>query len=181
MRCLFVCFYLIILSITANAQIYQCKDGSLTLTGDAPLEKIVAKSSTLEGLIALNSNEFNFRQNMNNFTFSQGQKQKKHAEEKYWETDQYPYAQYKGKITDDVDLSQEGTYEVTTSGTFTLHGVSNKIKVPGTVTVKDDQLHIEATFEVKLPDYNITVPEMMFMKVSEAFEVKVDAALTQKN
>jgi len=60
-----------------------------------------------------------------------------HFNENYVESDKFPYATFKGKITDDVDLSKDGTYNVSVSGDFTVHGVTNRERFPARSSSKE--------------------------------------------
>lgn len=162
------------LSFTLKAQIIECKDGSLRLVGTAPKETIVAESKTLKGKFDLEGKEFNFRQNLNNFAFSQGSLQKKDAEEVYWETHKYPNATLKGKIINEVDLTKDGSYDLTGVGTFSIHGVERELKFPVKLTMDKGKAAINCKFEIYLSDHDIRIPRLVALKVAEAFEVNVE-------
>jgi hypothetical protein len=74
------------LSTIVQGQIYSGQKGLVKLKGEAPNETITAESTTLVGKLDVTSRRFNFKQPLNSFTFSQGDLQKKHAEESYWGT-----------------------------------------------------------------------------------------------
>src|SRR5688572_15513149 len=98
----FVFVVLMIMASVANAQIYSGQKGQIKLAGEAPQETITAESTSLVGKLDLASKKFNFKQAMNTFSFSQGDLQKKHAEETFWEVDKYPNATFSGSIINDT-------------------------------------------------------------------------------
>jgi hypothetical protein len=159
--------------IVLNAQIYQSSDGEISLKGVAPKETITALSKHLKGKLDPSTREFNFRQSLSHFSFSQGEMQKKDAEEVYWEIHKYPNASFKGKIINDVDLTQPGIHRVTAQGVLSMHGVDKDVKIPALVKVTGSLAQVSASFEVFLSDYNIKIPRLVVLKVSEKFEVKV--------
>lgn len=169
--CLLLCF-------PSYSQLFSGTKGEITLKGEAPLEVITAKSNTLKGKIDATTRKFNFRQTLTSFSFSQGDMQKKDAEDMYWETDKYPYASFRGIILNAIDLTKDGTYHVTSKGTFTLHGVSKEMKINGVLTVKNGSIDLKSTFKIYLTDFKIKIPRLMIMKVSEEFEVAVSLNLT---
>lgn len=65
----------------AQAQIWSGQKGKVRLRGEAPQEIITAESAALVGKLDISSKKFNFKQPLNTFSFSQGELQKKHAEE----------------------------------------------------------------------------------------------------
>lgn len=175
----FLLLILIIIPVSGiRAQVFNGKNGSVKLLGKAPKETITASSQTLRAKIDIASREFNFRQNLNQFAFSQGDLQKKDAEEMYWETDKYPNADFKGKIINDVDLSKDGTYNVTAVGKFSMHGVAKDVKVPATIKVSNGILSLNSKLKIFLSDYNIKIPRLVVLKVAEEFEADISLTLT---
>ncbi|MGE5496542.1 MAG: YceI family protein [Syntrophothermus sp.] len=98
----------------------------------------------------------------------------RHMRENYLETDKYPMAVFKGKLIR-ADQQQGGAYDVTAQGDMTIHGVTKPITVKGTLTPSEaGGYRISSRFELKLPDYNIPVPQMMFLKISEVMKMELD-------
>lgn len=171
---------LYIVTTGVHAQIYESREAKVTLMGKAPKEVITARSQTLKAKLNAATREFIFRQSLNDFLFSQGNIQKKDAEKSYWETHKYPYAEFKGKIVSDVDLTKDGLHKVTCIGLFSLHGVEKEIKVSGEIVVKGNAMAIRSNFRIFLSDYNIEIPRLMTLKVAEEFGCAVNIRLSKK-
>ena len=105
-----------------------------------------------------------------------------HFNEKYMESDKFTKSDFKGKITNpaDVNFTKDGTYKVTVAGKMSMHGNTNDVSVPGTVTVSGKKVTLEAKFKVKLEDYKILVPAVVGDKVAKEAQVNLDAELTQQ-
>lgn len=161
------------ITIHASAQLFVGKAGNVNLKGVAAIETITAQSATLTGSLNTTTLDFSFKQPLNNFAFSKGSLQKQHAEENYWEIEDYPNATYKGKIINEVNLKIDGKYQVTVKGVFSIHGVSKDLKIPAILEVKNNVIHIDALYKVFLSDYKIKIPRLMTQKVSDEFEVKI--------
>ena len=75
----------------------------------------------------------------------------------YLDTQQYPTARLVGKITnlEDIDFSQNGSYDAVIEGELTIKGVTNDINEKGTVTVNGSRVTAESVFQVILADYGI--------------------------
>ncbi|GHN01178.1 hypothetical protein WSM22_26670 [Cytophagales bacterium WSM2-2] len=157
----------------AKAQLYSGQKGVVKLAGEAPKETITAESSSLVGKLDLAAKKFNFRQPLNGFLFSQGELQKKHAEENFWEIDKFPNATFSGEIINDTDLSKDGTYQVTVRGKFSLHGVEKELKFPAVITVQGNTATVTSKFSVFLSDFNIKIPRLVALKVAPEFTVDV--------
>ncbi len=172
-------FLITTLYLQGYSQVYSGKNGSVNLLGKAPKETITAKSKALMGKLDAASREFNFRQNLSQFAFSQGDMQKKDAEEMYWQTDKYPYADFQGKIINSIDLSKNGTYDVTAIGSFRMHGVVKELKIPAQVQVKDGTMEVSSTFNIFLSDFDIEIPRLVALKVAEEFQASISLTLTR--
>jgi polyisoprenoid-binding protein YceI len=164
------------LSTIVQGQIYSGQKGLVKLKGEAPNETITAESTTLVGKLDVTSRRFNFKQPLNSFTFSQGDLQKKHAEESYWEISRYPSATFSGEIINDFVITKNGEQNVTVKGKFTMHGVEKELKIPGVIRVENNTITITSKFSVYFSDYNIKIPRLVSLKVAQEFTV--DLTLT---
>ncbi|MGE5457825.1 MAG: YceI family protein [Methanococcaceae archaeon] len=97
----------------------------------------------------------------------------RHMREEYLETDKYPLTTFKGKIIK-ADKISEGNFKVLAEGDLTIHGVTKKVQTIGQISNIGNGFHITSKFEVRLPDYNIEVPTMMFLKISEIIKLDLD-------
>jgi polyisoprenoid-binding protein YceI len=94
--------------------------------------------------------------------------------ENYLHTDKYPYTYYKGKITSSQKLD-DSTFAVVTSGTIFIHGIEKPLSVQGTVKRTAENIYrIVTKFQVKLTDFNIKIPSIMFYKINENMQLVLD-------
>lgn len=163
----------------SEAQIYSCQKGAINLLGEAPNETITAKSEGLAGKLDVATRKFNFRADMNTFSFSQGDLQTQHAKQSYFESQKYPYATFAGEITNDIDLKSNGIYQVTVRGKFSLHGVDREMKIPATIDVSNGTVVIATEFKVFLSDHNIKIPRLVSAKVAPEFLVKINTKMAK--
>ena len=105
-----------------------------------------------------------------------------HFNENYMESDKFPKSEFKGKITNiaDVNFSKDGVYNVTVAGKLTIHGTTQEVSVPGTITVKGKDATAKAKFDVVLEKYGIKVPGVVADKVAKEAVITIDAVLTLK-
>lgn len=100
-----------------------------------------------------------------------------HFNENYLESDKYPEASFSGKLNgfDKNELSNEKqTYEA--EGKMTIHGVTQKVKLPVTLCLNQDGgVQLDSSFMVKLEDYKIKIPQIVFVKISEEAKVTLKA------
>ena len=64
-------------------------------------------------------------------------------------------------------------------GTLTLGGVKKSISIPATGTTENGALHVLGSYELKMTDYDLTPPSLMFgrIKVRDDVTVKFDLML----
>jgi polyisoprenoid-binding protein YceI len=98
----------------------------------------------------------------------------KHMKEKYLEVDKFETAILKVEQLkiDKTILSQETETKIGFSGTLVLHGISKAVH--GDIFVKkvNSQIQISSNFQIKLSDFNITVPSFAGIKVADSVEIK---------
>lgn len=98
---------------------------------------------------------------------------KEHFNEKYLESEKFPKATFSGKVS---GFSKEisGVQNATAKGKMTIHGVSREIEVPGTITLEGGKVVVKAVFKIKLADYAVTIPQLLWKNIAEEVEVKID-------
>ena len=102
---------------------------------------------------------------------------KEHFNEKYMESEKYPRAKFQGTITG-FDPAKAGVQIVNITGKLTLHGQTNHVTVKGTLEKTNDVINAEAKFIVKLDDYKITIPRLLWQNIAE--QVEITASFTYK-
>jgi polyisoprenoid-binding protein YceI len=105
----------------------------------------------------------------------------KHMRENHLETAKYPRAVFDGISVHGpagARLEPGKTATIDVEGTFTLHGVSRRLRIYAEATYEPKagggRIAFHATFPVALADYGISRPEFLFLKLSETQQVRVD-------
>ena len=179
MKTSFVFFILLLAAqFRSSAQpIFLGTNDSVSFFSATPIEDIDARTGQAVGAVNQSTKDVFFKVPMKSFVFKKALMQE-HFNENYVESDKFPYATFKGKITDDVDLSKDGTYTVSVSGDFTIHGVTKPRTIPGTIIVKGNTMEVKSAFDVKLADHDITIPTIVAKQIAEVVSVKVHGSLT---
>ncbi len=166
---------------TTYAQKYMTRTGKVTFFSSTPLENIEAFNNETAAVLDPATGDFVFQVPVKSFRFEKALMQE-HFNENYMESGKYPKAEYKGKITDldKINFSKNGTYNVTTKGKLTIHGVSRDVTLPATVTVKDKTVMVNSEFKVKPQDYDIKIPGLVENKIAKEIEVTVNSILEKK-
>ncbi|MCL6258859.1 YceI family protein [Aquiflexum sp. TKW24L] len=180
---------LLILALTMNflmlpvetfAQAFKTESGTVEFLSKASLNEFTGVSNTLNGLVDLDKNMFDFFIDLNTIKTGIGLRDK-HMRENYLETKKFPFAEFTGKIDALPNLTKGQSQNVTAKGKFKIHGVEREISVPGKLTmVSENEMKLEAKFKVMLSDYNIDIPTVVFYELSEEQVVTIEAILKKK-
>jgi polyisoprenoid-binding protein YceI len=168
-------------AIGAYAQKYMTRTGKVSFFSATSLENIEAFNNEVASVLDAKTGDVVFQVPIKSFKFEKALMQE-HFNENYMESDKYPKAEFKGKVTDisSVNFAKDGTYNVKTTGKLTMHGVTKDVTVPGTITVKGKDVTTNTKFKVKTADYNISIPKLVEGKIAKEIEVTVNSILSQK-
>lgn len=160
--------------------VWYTENGRINFVSDAPLELIKASSDNLKGAINLEKRTFAFRVSNRSFKGFNSALQQEHFYENYIEANKYPFSDFKGKIIEREDFSQDGTYQVRSKGILSIHGVEQERIINTTLKKSGDTLKLQSTFTVLLKEHDIRIPRIVYQKISEEIEVEVSAVLFPK-
>lgn len=165
--------------VSASAQKYAATKSVVSFYSHATIEDIKAANTTSIGLADLSSSTVAFSISIKDFVFDKKLMQD-HFNEKYMESEKYPKATFQGKI-EGFDAATKGPQNVKAQGKMTMHGVTKDVELSGTMeATSETTLSITSTFIVKLEDYKIKIPQVLWQNIAESIEVKVDFTLTKK-
>lgn len=163
------------------SQIYITRNGSVNFLSDAPMEMISAISHELTGALDLAERTFNFSLPVRSFDGFNSALQKTHFNEDYLETHRHPYATFKGKIIEEVNLRQSGQYRIRTKGKLHIHGVEGDRIIRCDVGVEPAKIDVRARFTVFLDEHDISIPSIVNQKIAEEIQVELQFELQPQN
>jgi len=154
--------------------LYVSKNANITLFSSALIEDIKAESSAGVSVYNAATGELDFSVVISSFKFDKSFMQE-HFNSDYMESDRYPRAIFKGQIQEHIDITKEGTYPVSAAGELTVHGVTQKRTVRGSLTVKNGIITMTSEFMVKCADHHIDIPQILFYHIAESIKITVTA------
>jgi polyisoprenoid-binding protein YceI len=163
---------LFIISQVANAQKYMSETSTITFFSDASLEDIAATNKKSVSLFDVATQNIAFSIPMKEFMFDKSLMQE-HFNEKYVESEKFPKATFEGKVSG-FDVSKSGLQQVIATGKMTIHGKTKPVEIPGTLEMVQGKLHLKTKFMVKLEDYEVSIPKLLWQKIAEEVEVSMD-------
>jgi len=169
---------LIFSAVFSKAQIYSGKSYEVSFFSHGAIEDIAAVSKSAQVILNSVKNEIAIKVTIKGFDFEKKLMQE-HFNEKYMESDKYPYATFSGKIKDTIDYKKDGVYKVTVAGKLNLHGVEKERAIQGTLTVKGAEITMDSKFMVALKDHKIEIPTIVTQNIAEIVEVTLKLTLTE--
>lgn len=164
-------------SPTEADSIFHTDSGVAEFTSVAPMLEFTGTSHHLTGLIDLRRNTLDFYLDLE--TLDTGIRlRNKHMRDSYLETDLHPFAEFKGRLAAVPKLEPDTPVAVRASGRFNLHGVDRDIEVEGTLELRNGDLHLEAGWDLRLQDYGIDVPKVVFYELSEVQKIRLKGIFT---
>lgn len=152
---------------------YVCTKGKVHFFASTPFEDVEATSTTAVCVLNTETQKVSAKVQMASFVFPKALMQE-HFNENYIESDRYPFAVLDGVITDNIDFTKDGTYNVNIKATFEVHGVKKARDIKGVVVIKNGQPYsATASFDVALVDHNIKIPTAVIAKIAEVVKVDV--------
>lgn len=168
-----------LLSFQVQAQRYLTKNGMISLYSKTPFETIEAQNDQVNCALDTKTSEMVFKVLMKAFEFKRALMQE-HFNENYVESDKYPDATFKGKVTNikNIDFKKDGVYPAEVEGDLTIHGQTKHINASGSFEVKDGKINGKSRFAIKVEDYGIKVPSAVTNKIADSIQIDVNVLLS---
>ncbi|NQV73754.1 YceI family protein [bacterium] len=170
-----VLFLLAALPVLAFGQVVLTKSGTVSFTSHVPLHDFTGTSDTMVGQIDFAEGTVDFYVDLATLKTGIGKRDKDMR--LTLDVKNYPFAEFFGKLTSPVNMEATAPQTVSVQGTFSIHGVSNEVTVPGTLKREGTAWVLSAKWSLLLGDYNIEPPKLLIMKVDEKQEIEILARL----
>jgi len=152
---------------------------------DAPMEDFEGITNKIDGYLInddisnLKNSDFYFEVDLNSVKTGIALRDR-HMREDYLNTAKYRYTSFKGKIIDSKKIN-DNEYEFTAKGNKFISGITKEITIKGIIYNINNSYRIKANWSIKLPDFNIKVPQFMFLRINEEIKLEVDFYLKRIN
>ncbi len=150
---------------------YFSEKSTITFFSEGVIEDIKATNTKVTSIFDLANGDVAYLLSPKDFQFDKKLMQV-HFNEKYMESEKFPKSTFQGKILG-YDASSGQLQQVKAQGKLTIHGVTRDIDVPGTLHIEGNTVNVKSKFMVKLVDYNIKVPQIVWQNIAQEVEVTV--------
>ncbi len=172
MKKVFFLFIALLGSQVGFAQKYRCGNGQITFFSDGIIEDIAADNTSVGSLFNSTTGDLVIILSIKDFQF-QKELMREHFNEKYLETEKVAKSTFLGKLNGFI-ADTPGPQNVTAVGILTIHGVTKDIEVPGIAEMVEGKILMKSKFNVRLSDFNIKIPAIVWKNIAEQVEVKLD-------
>ena len=150
------------------------KNGFISFYGHTPVEDIKADNNQVASVLDTSTGDLVFQVLIKSFHFDRALMEE-HFNENYMESDKFPKATFKGKITNlqSVNFAKNGTYDVNVEGDLTIRDATNKINAKGTIEVNAGGINANSKFLISPEDYKINIPGVVREKIAKDLETTV--------
>ncbi|MEX0595087.1 MAG: YceI family protein [Candidatus Paceibacterota bacterium] len=168
---------LLILAISLNlkAQSFMTENGKAIFHSEVPLHTFSGSSEHLVGMINLETKVVDFYLDLT--TLDSGIQKRDRDMRETLKTDKYPFAEFYGKIISDFDLNSSSIQKVLVKGSFKIHGVEKEKEFSGTLKITSEGLLLTGNWILRLEDYDIEPPSLLFVKVDQEQKIEIEALL----
>jgi polyisoprenoid-binding protein YceI len=155
------------------------RNGYIGFYSHTPLEDIKADNNQVAGVLDISTGDMVFLVLIKSFHFERALMEE-HFNENYMESEKFPKATFKGKITNlsSVNFSKDGSYDVAVDGDLTIRDTTNKINTKGTIEVVSGGINATSKFNIPPEDYKINIPGVVRDKIAKNLEVTVAIKFT---
>jgi polyisoprenoid-binding protein YceI len=181
MRKLFLAMFLFSASF-ASAQVQNYKVTpelcSLTFDVSAKVHRVHGISKDFSGTISgdpkdITTAKITIRLDPKNFN-TDNEKRDKVMREQSLEIEKYPFIEFESSSieTSNKGLMTNQAADVTVKGILKLHGVERELSIPVRVLWEEQQLVADGTMDLKLDDYTIFRPKVLFFRLQNDVKVR---------
>jgi polyisoprenoid-binding protein YceI len=154
---------------------------SATISFDATTPKDAlpkADNKTVIASLDTKSGATAFEALVKSFTFSNPTMQEHFNAANWMDSEKFPKATFKGKITNlaAVNFKKDGTYTANITGDLTMHGVTKPVTTIATITVKGKEVSTSSNFTAALADFDVKGPAIAAGKLAEVAKITVSAS-----
>lgn len=160
-----------VMALEGTAQKFVAEKSVITFFSDALIEDITATNSKTASMFNNQTGEVAFSVPIREFQFEKKLMQE-HFNEKYMESEKYPKATFSGTLQG-FDGTAAGVQNVKAKGKLTIHGLTKDVEIAGTAQ-SGEKIVLKSKFNVKLEDYKVKIPQVVFQNIAEVVEVTVD-------
>lgn len=173
--------FLISFSITAQTK-YFTKTGTVNFEASVPsFEEVRASHNVVTAIINTDNGELAALALVKGFRFKNALMEE-HFNENYAESDTYPKATFRGKISNfSLDKLNKEKQKFIINGQLTFHGKTKQLdNTTVEIAINDDIIVISGSFTASASEFDIDIPKVVRSKIASNIDVSFSFNLKKK-
>lgn len=160
---------------TTAQPIFETASGQVTFTSEVPTHTFSGSSDHVVGRISFADSTVDFYVDVH--TLDTGIERRDRDMIETLNAEDHPFAEFFGTFASDVTLQPGVPDSVTVKGEFSVNGVTRNVRVEGVMERTKKGLRVAADWTVRLDDYNIEPPGILFYRVDDKQDISLRAHL----
>ncbi len=155
---------------------FMTRSGHISFFSASIMEDIEARNDKVAAVFDVATGQIAFSVPVHEFQFKRTLMQE-HFNENYMESEKYPKATFTGQLLNAAQVHKQlptASQNVEAEGSMTLHGITRKVIVTGTLQLRDGQLVVFAYFNIAPADYSIDIPLLVREHIAKSVSVRVN-------
>ena len=161
-----------------EAQKMSIKSSNISFFSDGLLEDIAAVNTASQAILNLLDGAFVLRIPIASFEFP-NQLMQEHFNENYLESDKFPVATFKGKLSRTFEMGKITNTSFEAQGELMIHGIVQERTIVVDISDEKKGVKVQGKFDVALEDHDIEIPSLLFQKIAEVIAVDIEIHLTE--
>ena len=167
--------FILIVASQGFAQSYFTETGTAIFHSKVPLHTFSGSSENLTGLINLDDNTVDFYLDLATLDTGNGKRDKDMR--LTLDVENHPFGEFFGQLVSEFDPSIIEPQAAIVEGKFKIHGNEQDVRIEGELTKNGDEIILNAGWILRLEDYEIVPPSLLFVKVDQEQEIEIEAVL----
>ena len=162
------------------AQQYLTREATLSFDAGSSLEDIYAISESASAVYDAQSGKLGVQVLMTSFQFKRALMQE-HFNENYMYSSKFPKSTFEGVIQNfNYDKLENNYTNFIIEGEIEIKGVKKNISTVAIIKKTVEGIDLNTNFNIKLSDYDIKIPRLVFKKIDENVKVSLNYSYEKK-
>ena len=166
---------ILLISPVSFSQSFFTDSGTAVFHSKVPLHTFSGTSENLTGLINLEDNTVDFYLDLATLDTGNGKRDKDMR--LTLDVENHPFGEFYGKLVSEFDPTNSAPQTAIVEGVFKIHGNQQDVRIEGQLIPDGNQLTLQAGWILRLEDYDIVPPSLLFVKVDQEQEIEINAVL----
>lgn len=161
--------------VTGGEVVYYTDSGYAEFASSVPLHSFTGESDHLTGMIDLRENLVDFYLDLNSLETGIGKRDRDMYQT--LNVEEHPFAEFTGTLETSFNPDSSAEQLARVKGEFTINGNTRQVTIEGTLQPQNEGIILNAGWELRLEDYDIEAPGILFYRVDEVQKIQIEATL----